>query len=72
MISFFANLFGYVLNFLYGFIGNYGWAIILFSVIVKIIMLPISINQQKTMKKSQKINDEMNKFSSSIKMILKN
>ena len=32
MIAFFANLFGYVLNFLYGFIGNYGIAIILFSV----------------------------------------
>ena len=59
MISFFANLFGYVLNFLYEFVGNYGWAIILFSVLVKILMLPISINQQKTMKKSQKINDEM-------------
>lgn len=59
MISFFANLFGYVLNFLYEFVGNYGWAIILFSVLVKIIMLPISINQQKTMKKSQKMNDEM-------------
>ena len=59
MISFFANLFGYVLNFLYEFVGNYGLAIILFSVLVKILMLPISINQQKTMKKSQKINDEM-------------
>ena len=59
MISFFANLFGYVLNFLYEFVGNYGWAIILFSLLVKILMLPISINQQKTMKKSQKINDEM-------------
>lgn len=59
MISFFANLFGYVLNFLYEFVGNYGLAIILFSILIKIIMLPISINQQKTMKKSQKINDEM-------------
>ena len=59
MISFFANLFGYVLNFLYEIIGNYGFAIILFSILIKIIMLPISINQQKTMKKSQKINDEM-------------
>lgn len=59
MISFFANLFGYVLNFLYELVGNYGFAIILFSVLIKIIMLPISINQQKTMKKSQKINDEM-------------
>ena len=59
MISFFANLFGYVLNFLYELIGNYGLAIILFSVLVKIAMLPISISQQKTMKSSQKINDEM-------------
>lgn len=59
MIAFFANLFGYVLNFLYKFIGNYGIAIILFSILVKIIMLPISIKQQKTMKKSQKINEEM-------------
>ena len=59
MIAFFANLFGYVLNFLYGFIGNYGIAIILFSVLIKIIMIPISISQQKTMKKSQKVNAEM-------------
>ena len=59
MIAFFANLFGYVLNFLYNFIGNYGLAIIVFSILVKIIMLPISFKQQKTMKKSQKINEEM-------------
>lgn len=62
MITFFANLFGYVLNFLYEFIGNYGFAIILFSLLVKAIMLPISISQQKTMKKSQKVNDEMKKI----------
>lgn len=59
MIAFFANLFGYVLNFLYELVGNFGVAIILFSIIVKVLMLPISIKQQKTMKKSQKINDEM-------------
>lgn len=59
MISFFANLFGYLLNFLYNLIQNYGLAIILFSIIVKIILLPISINQQKTLKKSTKIQEEM-------------
>ena len=59
MISFFANLFGYVLNFLYEIVGNFGLAIILFSILVKLLMLPISIKQQKTMKKSQKINEEM-------------
>ena len=37
MISFFANLFGYLLNFLYNLVQNYGLAIILFSIIVKVI-----------------------------------
>ncbi len=59
MISFFANLFGYILNFLYKIVGNFGFAIILFSFLVKLIMLPISIKQQKTMKKTQKLNEEM-------------
>ena len=59
MIAFFANLFGYILNFLYELVGNYGIAIILFSILVKLIMVPISIKQQRTMKKSQKLNEEM-------------
>ena len=59
MISFFANMFGYVLNWLYQFIGNYGLAIILFSIVLKIVMLPISIKQQKTMKKSAKIQQKV-------------
>lgn len=59
ILYFFANLFGYVLNFLYGLIGNYGVAIILFSILVKLIMLPLTIKQQKTVKKSAKIQEEM-------------
>ncbi len=55
MFKFFANILGYVLNFIYGFVGNYGIAIIIFTLLVKGIMLPISIKQQKTMKKSAKI-----------------
>lgn len=62
MISFFANLFGYLLNFLYNLIQNYGLSIILFSIIVKIVLLPISINQQKTMKKTAKIQEEVKKL----------
>lgn len=59
MFEFFANTFGYVLNFIYNFVGNYGWAIILFTILVKIILLPISIKQQKTMKKSAKLQEQM-------------
>ena len=59
ILYFFASIFGYALNFLYDFVGNYGIAIIIFSVIVKLITIPLSIKQQKTMKKSAKIQDEM-------------
>ena len=59
MFEFFANLFGYLLQFLYGLINNYGIAIILFTVIIKLILLPLSIKQQKTMKKSSELQEKM-------------
>lgn len=59
MFQFFANIFGYLLNIINDFVGNYGLAIILFTLIIKLIMLPLSIKQQKTMKKSTKLQDEM-------------
>ena len=59
MIDFFANIFGHVLNFIYNIVQNYGIAIIVFSILIKLVMLPISIKQQKTMKKSLKIQAKM-------------
>lgn len=59
MIAFFANIFGYVLNLIYNIVQNYGIAIIIFSILIKLVMLPISIKQQKTMKKSVKIQEKM-------------
>lgn len=59
MFDFFANTFGYVLNLLYNLLNNYGLAIILFTILIKIILLPISIKQQRTMKKSAKFQEQM-------------
>ena len=59
MFQFFANIFGYVLNFINNFVGNYGLAIILFTVLIKIIMLPLSIKQQRTMKKNTKLQEQI-------------
>lgn len=59
MFQFFANIFGYVLSFINDVIGNYGWAIIIFTIVIKLIMLPLSIKQQKTMKKSTKLQEKM-------------
>lgn len=59
MFQFFANIFGYLLNIINDFVGNYGLAIILFTVIIKLVMLPFSIKQQKTMKKTAKLQEQM-------------
>ena len=54
-----SNLFGYVLNFIYELVQNYGLAIIIFSVLLKLILLPLSVKQQKTMKKTAKIQGKV-------------
>lgn len=59
MFDFFAYTFGYVLNFIYNMVSNYGFAIILFTILVKLLLLPISIKQQRTMKKSAKLQEQI-------------
>lgn len=58
-MGFISELFGYVLNSLYNLINNYGIAIIIFSILLRIILIPITIKQQKTMQKSNKMQEEM-------------
>lgn len=63
MFSAISNLFGYLLNFLYELVNsNYGIAIILFSLILRIILLPITIKQQISMEKTNKIQGEIKKL----------
>lgn len=59
MFQFFANIFGYLLAFIYGFINNYGLAIIIFTIFIKILFIPFSVKQQKTMRKTAKIQEKM-------------
>ena len=59
MFEFFANIFGYLLQFLYQLVNNYGLAIILFTVIIKILLLPLSIKQQRSLKKSTELQEKM-------------
>lgn len=57
-----AGLFGYVLNYLYNYVQNYGLAIILFSILLKLILLPLTIKQQTSMKKNSKVQEEIKKL----------
>lgn len=56
---FLADLFGIVLNFLYNFFGNYGIAIIIFSVFLRLILMPLTFSQQKSMKKTGEIQGQL-------------
>ena len=54
-----SNLFGYLLNFLYNLFNNYGIAIIVFTILLRIILIPITVSQQKSMKKNAKVQEKM-------------
>lgn len=54
-----SSVFGYVLNFFYEILNNYGLAILIFSVLLRLILIPITIKQQKSMKKSAEVQEKM-------------
>lgn len=50
---------GYLLDWIYGFVNNYGVALILFTLAVKLILLPLTLKQQKSMTKMQKLQPKL-------------
>lgn len=51
-----AGFLGDIIHFIYKLVNNYGVAIILFTLLVRIILLPLNIKQQKSMARTQKIS----------------
>lgn len=49
----------WILKFFYGFMGNYGWAIVLLTIIVRIPFIPLLNKSQKAMKKMQEIQPRL-------------
>lgn len=50
---------GWIIQHIYNLVSNYGLAIIIFTVIIKLLLLPLNIKSQKAMKKQQKIQPIM-------------
>ena len=67
IIDFFANILSYIINPIYNLVGNYGVAVILFTVIVKVLLVPLGVKQQKTMVKTKQIKPELDKIQSKYK-----
>ena len=58
-IPFIQIPFGYVLEFFYNFFSNYGIALILFSLAVKLLLLPVSAKSKKSMMKTTRLQPKV-------------
>ncbi len=45
---------GFIIEHIYNLVPNYGLAIIIFTILIKLILIPLNIHSQKAMKKQQK------------------
>jgi len=50
---------GYLFRFIYLLLNNYGWTLVVFTIITKAILLPLTIKQQKSMQQMQRIQPKM-------------
>ena len=44
---------GFIIEHIYNLVSNYGLAIIIFTILIKLILIPLNIHSQKAMKKQQ-------------------
>ena len=58
-MSILYRAFGLLLNFIYSFVSNYGLSIILFTILTKVILFPLSLKQQKSMVKMQQVQPKL-------------
>ncbi len=58
----FFEFFAAVLAFLYGLVHDYGLAIILLTLLVRVVLLPLSIKQTRSMREMQRLQPEIKKL----------
>ena len=51
--------FGYLLDWLYQFSGSYGFALIIFSIVVQLVLLPMTAKSKKSMMKMSRLQPQM-------------
>jgi len=56
----FSILFYHVLQFIRGVVGNFGWAIIIFAIMIKIVLYPLTRKSFQSMRKMQALQPKIN------------
>lgn len=48
-----------ILDFIFNLVGNYGWSVIIFTLLIRIVLLPLDIKSKKSMKRMNDIQPQM-------------
>ena len=56
---------GYVMEWIYKLLPNYGWDIILFTLLINIVKIPLQLSQQKSMAKMSALDRKSTRLNSS-------
>ncbi len=51
-----------ILNGINSFIGNYGWSIVVFTIIIKLVLLPLDLKSRKSMKRMSDLQPQITKL----------
>ena len=50
-----TSIFESVLNGIYSFVGNYGWSVVIFTLLVRLVLLPLDVKSRKSMRAMSKV-----------------
>ena len=59
MLNAIGNVLGFILSFIVDIVGDYGWSIIVFTLLVRLCLLPLMVKQLKSTKAMQDIQPKM-------------
>lgn len=59
MLDAIGNILGFILSFIVNIVGDYGWSIVVFTVLVRLCLLPLMVKQIKSTKAMQDIQPKM-------------
>lgn len=55
-----SGIFQSILEWIYGWVGNYGWSVVVFTLLVRFVLLPLDIKSKKSMRAMTKIQPKLN------------
>lgn len=58
-MNFISSFFMDVLQLIYGIVGNYGWSVVLFTLLVRFVLLPLDIKSKKGMRAMNKVQPKI-------------